>query len=374
LISLFKAKKPQSAIGFDLGTEKLNMVQISRERNTGEPKVHAALSDYHDANYDVLLADPGRMKALIKRSLAKMPFSGRKVVSSLPNSRLQLVFLDYHCHQGQSEGEALYAALGHRVGKDLTDYVIDYTPIKPTAGEKQERMALVALAKRHDIDLYLELLMGCGLQVVALEIGPIAIRRLITAMSREDSPEKVVAINFGTQKSYLTVIWNGDILLDREMNFGLESILHAIGQTLEIDYKVALKMIHDYGLSPMAEIKTFDSMLDDEQSLVDDEEIKKVIYDILAPTFAQLASEIREVLLYIASETRGGAVEHIYLLGSMARLRGLDQIIDQYMSIPVKTLNPFYGLSTDPNIDDFSDLGPLSGIAVATGLALREIH
>jgi len=133
-------------------------------------------------------------------------------------------------------------------------------------------------------------------------------------------------------------------------------------------------MIHDYGLSPMAEIKTFDSILDGEQSLVDDEEIKKVIYDILAPTFAQLASEIREVLLYIASETRGGAVEHIYLLGSMARLRGLDQIIDQYMSIPVKTLNPFYGLSTDPNIDDFSDLGPLSGIAVATGLALREIH
>jgi type IV pilus assembly protein PilM len=371
---MFNSKKIQSAIGFDLGTEKLNMVQISKDKNTGEPKVHAALSDYHDASYDVLLSEPETMKSLIKRSLLKMPFSGRIVVSTMPNSRLQLLFLDYHCQQGQNEGEALYAAMGHRIGKDLRDFVIDYTPIKPTAGEKQERMALVAMAKRQDVDLYLELLMGCGLQVAALEIGPVAIRRLITAMSREESPEKVVAINFGTQKSYLTVIWNGDILLDREMNFGLESILRAIGQTLEIDHKVALKMIHDYGLSPAAEIKTLDSLLDEEQSLVEDEDIKKVLYDILAPTFAQLANEIREVLLYIASETRGGAVEHIYLLGSVARLRGLDQIIDEYMSIPVSTLNPFYGFSSETSMGDFSDLGPLSGIAVATGLALREIN
>ncbi len=370
---MFNARKIQSAIGLDLGTEKINMVQIDRDRNSGHPKVHAALSDYHDANYDVLLAEPNRMKALIQRSLLKMPFSGRKVVSSMPNSRLKIMFLDYHCNQGQSEEEALYAATGHRIGKDLADYVIDYTPIKPTVGEKQERMALVALAKRQDVAAYLDLLKACKLQVVALEIGPVAIRRLITAMSNEESPEKVVAINFGTQKSYLTVIWNGDILLDREMNFGLESILRAIGQTLEIDHKVALKMIHDYGLSEMTEIKTLDKLLDEEHSLVEDEDIKKIIRNILAPTFAQLATEIREVLLYIASETRGGAVDCIYLLGSVARLRGLDQVIDEYMSIPVKTLNPFYGFSTSSTMEDFNDLGPLSGIAVATGLALREI-
>jgi type IV pilus assembly protein PilM len=371
---MFSTRKTQSAIGLDLGTEKLNLVQIDRDRNTGLPKVHAALSDYHDANYDALLANPAKMKALIKRSLSKMPFSGRKIISSMPNSRLQIMFLDYVCHQGQREEEALYAAASQRIGKDLSDYVIDYTPIKPTVGEKQERMALIALAKRHDVEAYLDLLKSCGLSVAALEIGPVAIRRLITAMSREESPEKVVAINFGTQKSYLTVIWNGDILLDREMNFGLESILRAIGQTLEIDHKVALKMIHDYGLSQETDIKTLDNLIDEEASLVEDEDIKKIIHNILAPTFAQLATEIREVLLYIASETRGGAVEYIYLLGSVARLRGLDRVIDEYMSIPVKTLNPFYGFATSATMEDFSDLGPLSGIAVATGLALREIH
>lgn len=371
---MFTARKSPSAIGFDLGTEKLNLVQITRDSHTGQPSVHAALSDYHDASYDVLLAEPDKMKALVKRSLSRMPFAGRKVVSSMPNSRLQLMFFDYHCNQGQNESEALYAAVGHRIGKDLNDYVIDYTPIKPSTGEKPERMALVALARKHDVELYLDLLKSCGLEVVALEIGPVAIRRLITAMSNEDSPEKVLAINFGTQKSYLTVIWNGDILLDREMNFGLNSILKAIGQTLEIDHKVALKMIHDYGLSLATDIKTLDNLIDEEPSLVEDEDIKKIIHDILAPTFAQLASEIREVLLYIASETRGGAVEHIYLLGSVARLRGLDLVIGEYMSIPVKTLNPFYGIATAATMDDFSDLGPLSGIAVATGLALRETH
>ncbi len=359
---MFHFRKSQSVIGFDLGLEKLNMVQVTHV--SGQPKIQAALSDYHDANYELLLKEPQRLKTLIKRGFGMMPFVGRTVVSSLPNTKLQLMFLNYLCKSGQNEAEALLAGLSGRVSGDLRDYVVDYVPIKPVIEEYQTRVALVALAKKQDVENYLDLLQKCGLQVEALEIGPVAIRRLITSMSSESEPEKVLAINFGTQKSFLTVLWNGDILLDRPLNFGLESILQALAQALDIDQKIALKMIHDFGLSqtPTAGI-----------AVADDEDIKRVIHDVLTPTFAQLAAEVREVLLYIASETRGGAVERIYLLGSVARLRGLEQVIDQLISIPVKILNPFYGFSVMDDFDDIGNLGPLSGIAVATGLALRRV-
>lgn len=368
---LLSFRKTPNVIGFDLALEKLNMVQI--DRSSGHSKIHAALSDYHDATYDDLLAEPERMKALIKRSFAKMPFVGRRIVSSMPISKLQLMFLNYPCKPGQTEEEALFAVLKYQLDADLNDFVVDYVPIKPTNQVQQQRMALVALVKRLDVENYLELLNKCGLEVVALEIGPIAIRRLITAMSHELDPKKILTINFGTQKSFLTVLWDGDILLDRELNFGLETIVQALGRALEIDYKTVLKMLHHYGLSASVDKETPENKLDEAAKQADESDFKEIINDILNPLFLQLANQIREVLIYIASETRGGAVELIYLMGSLARLRGGEKIIGKLISIPVVTLNPFYGFSVEENMKGFDDLGPLSGIAVATGLALHGI-
>jgi len=364
---MFNFKTPQQVIGFDLGLEKLNMVQVSQIN--GHHKIKAALSDYHNSSYAELLAEPERMKALIKRSFNRMPFAGRTIVSTMPNSKLQLLFLNYQCKPEQKESDALLTALAGRINKDLREYVIDYVPIRPVMDENQSRIALVALVKKIDAENYLDLLKKCGLQVHALEIGPVAIRRLINSMSSESGSEKVLAINFGTQKSFLTVLWNGDILLDRPVNFGLESILQALSQSLDIDNRLALKLINDYGLSNKVMSVKYD-LLD----TPDDDDIKHIIHEVLSPAFTQLAAEVREVLLYIASETRGGAVERIYLLGSVARLRGLEQVIDKFISIPVTILNPFYGFAVDMSVSGLENLGPLSGIAVATGLALRGLN
>lgn len=362
-------KKTQNVIGFDLGLEKLNMVQFDRTQE--QTTIYGALSDYHDASYDSLLAHPDKMRSLIKRSFAKTPFIGREVVSTMPNCKLQLLFLNYPCKPGQSEKEALFAALNNQLDKDLNHFVIDYVPIKPTNNVQQQRMALVALVKRQDVENYLDLLKTCNLKVVALEIGPIAIRRLITAMSDKKESKKVLTINFGTQKSFLTVLWNGDILLDRELNFGLDTIVHALGRTLEIDDKTALKMLHHYGLSEPVISHVNEISLKENEHLIDEVDFKVIISSILSPIFSQLADQIREVLVYVASETRGGAVELIYLMGSLARLKGGEQIIDKLISIPVIKLNPFYGFDIHKNLNGYDDLGPLSGIAVATGLALR---
>ncbi len=237
-------------------------------------------------------------------------------------------------------------------------------------GDQAERTALVAMARQGDVEDYLELLRRCGLQVDALEIGPVAIRRLIGRITSQQGPQKILAINFGTKKSYLTVIWNNDVLLDREVFFGMENILAGIGKAFDINNNLALEVLHKYGLAETepgsAELPDIE---DDDQG---DVEIRNALADILQPSFVKLAAEIRDVLVYVASETRGGAVEQIFLLGSLARLSGIDEVIDRLISIPVATINPFYGITLEHAASNREDLGPLAGIAVATGLALRE--
>ncbi len=365
-------KKP-GYIGFDLGIEKLNMVQI--DLSSTKPIIDNATSDYHNSSIEELLAHPKKLQLLLKSIFKHTRFKGREIVATVPNNILKLLFINYTCKSHEDETLSLVNALKNRMNNNLADYVIDYLPINPHLSEQINRMALVAMAKQEEIENFLELLNSCKLKVAALEIGPVAIKRLISAISDTNDSEKVLVINFSAQKSYLTVLWNKEVLLDRELEFGMENILNAIGRALDITPETALEVLHKYGV---AEQKTelidtsaalYDIAEDDNDE--DDDTVRQLLINIVQPGLMTLANEIRDVLVYVASETRGGAVEQIYLMGSLARIDDIDQLLDQMISIPVKTINPFYGLpyhqTTSPE-----DIGPVAGIAVATGLALRS--
>jgi type IV pilus assembly protein PilM len=362
--------KADSMIGFDLGLEKLNMVQVNFR--SGQPRVHAAASDYHDANLDDILNNPDSFKKLVKNSLKSRKFTGKKVVSSVPSHFLKLLFLNYQLGKNENDVESLLSALKRRVNTDLNEYVIDYLAIKPDATERNDRMALVAMTKQGFVEQYLDLLTDCGLEVIALEIGPVAIRRLINAMAMNGQPQKILTVNFGTNRSYLTVIWNNELLFDRKIDFGMDTILAVVARAFDAPVKTALEVLHKYGLD---EIKRPSYSEGSDLAEIDndnDSSIKNTIYDILNPSFISLAAEIRDIMVYIASETRGGAVDQIYLMGSLARLSGIDNVMDKLISIPVKTINPFYGIKVDDVSNTLYDLGPVAGVAVATGLALRR--
>jgi len=329
----------QPLIGFDLGAEKLNMVQV--DFAGGKPVITSAISDYHNSNVAGLLDQPELLQKLLKSIFKKNDFKGRRVIASVPTALLKIIFLNFQCKAQEVESQALLEALKLRTREKLSDYVIDYISVNPHSSEQASCMALVAMVRQDTVENYLDLLASCGLKVEALEIGPLAIKRLVSAITPPDQPQKILVINFGAKKSYLTVIWNNELLLDREIDFGMDKILTAIAKAFDTNIQTALEIIHRYGL---AEHKTEPGDVIYDQ---DEASIKSVLIDILSPNFQSLADEIKDVLIYVASETRGGAVELIYLMGSLTRVSSVDQIIDRLISIPVKTINPFYGLELD---------------------------
>lgn len=352
-------------IGLDIGREKLNMVQV--ESRSGDFRIVAAVSDYHDSTYEQLLEQPEQFQKLVKNALKKGRFIGRKVVATVPPPMLTDLFLNFQCKPQESETQAMLTALKHRVKDDLASYVIDYLPIRPNMPEQIDRTALVAMAKQDKIEHYLELLRGCGVTVEALEIGPVAIKRLISILTRVNGPEKVLTVNFGTQNSYLTVVWNNQLLLDRKIEFGMDNILNTIAQAFDINTKTAMEVLYQYGFG---QTESAQSMTDDFEDDINC--VKNVLADILTPCFVTLADAIKDVLVYVASETRGEAVELIYLMGSLARVSKVDDVVNRLISIPVRTINPFYGFSEASTIKNpLDDIGPLAGVAVATGLSMR---
>jgi len=351
-------------IGIDFGIDHINLVQINRILD--EFNITAAASIPYSVDREQLLKDPVLLKQLLKDAFKTQCFNYHYVVAALPPNLMQLVLVNYKCGRNQDHDTALIKAITEQFNEKFEGTIIDYLPIRPKVEEQLDRSALVAISKHEDVTQFLETLRIAGLKVKALEIGPVAIKRLLTNLEdHSESLHKVMAINFASINSFVTVLWGGELLLDREMNIGLDCILKTVSDALDISREQALQLMQTHGFS--SEENTQNMLVND----FFNGDITTTIIQILKPISIRFVQEIKKVLIYTAAETQGGAIDVIYILGSLARWPMVDQYLTNLINLPVKTIDPFFDFSVNTPSIEIKKLEPVSGIAVATGLALH---
>ncbi len=362
-------KRPASTgpIGLDFGMERINLVQF--EKRVDNKNIVAAASIPYLKERDEILSSKNELRFFINRALKTQPFRGRDVVAALPPNMFQLVHVNYKINRNEDQNSALIKAIKDRFSERLENAVIDYLPIRPKVEDQIDRTALVAISEHRALINFLETLRGARLKVKALEVGSVAIKRLLSSLHEDgDSQQKIMAINFATNKSFVTVLWGGELLLDREVSIGLDCLLDAISESLEIPSDKAQQMLETYGLP---EIDTQSSFGNSDHF---SEDLSSTFSHILKPNFINLTNEIKKIMIYTAAETQGGAIDAVYLLGSVARWPGADKYLSKLIKLPVVTIDPLFGYFLNDAAIKGRELEPVSGIAVATGLALRGMN
>lgn len=366
MINLFRLFSPYTPlpIGFDLAYEHLHLLQMEKNGH-GDLRVRAGVSVAYPLPREELLGSPTAFQAFVRQALGQKPFKGRTVVSYLPGNQTRLLHIDYEVTPQQSAEEAIMKGVVARLGGQLEDFIVDYLPVRPEDREARHRQALVAVAQRRDVLTFLDVLGGAGLTVAFLEIGPAALRRLLSSLDQTKQYPSLLLINFGRAKSFLTILSGRRLLMDREIDFGENKLVAAMGQALGMDEAQAKGILYQYGLGVRADRPV---AISDEQQAV-----AETTREIVKPLFFELADNINKALIFMASETRGQTVAGIYLLGSVARYPGADQFLRDLFSIPVQVLHPLahFPLASPAAIP--RDLDPVVSIAMATGLALRTV-
>ncbi len=350
-------------VGLDLAQEKLHMVQF--EEKGGELQLRARISIPYPDSRAELIASPRRFAAFVREALKGAPFAGRRVVTCLPAGACRILNLSYQVEAGKSADEAIVTEVMHRIGGNVDDLVIDYLPIRSRGKGSTEHTVLAAVAQRAEVIAYLDTLTGAGLEVEALDIGPAALRRLVASLDRENNHPSVLLVNFGREKSFLTVIAGKRLIMDRELNFGERNLVDQLGQRLNMQEDEALKLLYRYGLARDGD------GLQGEGPGPGDEEIVKSIAEILKPQFLEFTDEVHKALIYTASETRGESVERVELLGSVADYPGAARFLGEMFSIPVREMNPLALFDRSPRPAGLDDSESPVRMALATGLALR---
>jgi len=143
-----------------------------------------------------------------------------------------------------------------------------------------------------------------------------------------------------------------------------------ICETLDISEETARHMLTGTGVYPQNDGEPV-------SGAIDEADLLNTLSEILKPQFMKLVDEIKRAFLYAAAETRGRGVTHVYLLGSIARWPGSDQMLSKLSGSTVATIPDPLALfpSNEAQKKTVADHSA-SEIAVATGLALRgmKIH
>lgn len=337
-------------IGMQCALREVHMVQMSVDEQ-GQVSLLARASERLATTVTTPVEHREVVVAAIKHALASQPFKGRDVVSCMPQNQTRMFPISFTVGKSGSESAAIVNVVADRVEGALSDYVMDFMPVR--RDQSEEQMGIVALARQDDVEAYLDLLASCGLTPKKLETGPLAVRRLLGAIGPKDAYANVIAINFGQRASYISVVSGRRLLLDQALNMGEESLLKRVGQTLDTPADELRDTIARHGLYPV------DPAF---------EETAATIREIIKPTLLELVEEINRTLIYIASQTRGEPVKKLYLLGSVARWTGIERLLNSLIRLEVEIIaNP---------LKQFTHGGAeltTPEIAIATGLALSSL-
>ena len=350
-------------IGFDLGSDRLNLLQM--ELVNGTPRIRAALSRPYPCERNELIAHPARFTVYLKQTLRNQPFIGKKVIACMPyGDDLKLVNIDFRKQPDETDQDAIIRELKERYGAGLEQTIVDFLLIRSNDHDNPERSALAAIARRQGVLSYLDLIHRAGFEAIALDIGPSALARVVTALDKEKTYPNVLLINFGKQHSYLTVVWGRRHILDREIDFGEDQLLDKLAQALKVERESAARLLHQYGFTTGGH-KNGDVPADQHPDIV------KTITEVVENAAAELTNEINKTLIYIASKTRGGSVEHVYLLGSIVRFPNAVPWLSELLSVPVDILDPFTCFEHCRNFTAPADQETIVSSSIAAGLALR---
>lgn len=341
----FRAGRRREPIGIEFALDQAHLAQL-QPGPQGQLAARTASITYPTDRAETL-GTAQRLKPFLKQALAGARFVGRHVCVALPADRFRMLSVTYNTERHASDAAAILAVLADRIDGKLEDHIVDYVPIRSDKTDTN-RVAIAIVAERCQVIEHLELLRASGVCADHLEVGPTAIRRLVTHIAgpREYN---VLMINFGHRKSYLTLLSGRRLLFDQELEFGEDSIVQALCEGLQMEAGEALETARRYGV------------VRQQHALSD------VVAEIARPILARLVQQLQRALLFAASESQGKTAQELMIVGSLARWPGMVQELTGLLNLPVVTISdPCDGFTTttDPQL-------ARPELAVAIGLALR---
>ena len=231
--------------GLDIGSTAIRLVQLS---GSGDTK---ALVKYAFVPLDGTLvlseakADMHKLAQTVQQLISQSRLSTRNVAVGVPSSRVFTIVADMDRLPANELAKAIPFQADGLIPTPLAESKIDWAVIGESPADKTKEEVLLTSVPNKFVEDRLDMLESIGLNVIAFEPDNLAMAR---ALAVPDAGAQLL-IDVGRRSTDLVIIMNGAPHLTRSIPTGVEAIVRAATQNLNIDEKQAEQFVFKFGLS-----------------------------------------------------------------------------------------------------------------------------
>ncbi|MEX1026811.1 MAG: type IV pilus assembly protein PilM [Candidatus Paceibacterota bacterium] len=367
--NLFGSSGGNTAIGIDIGTSAIKVVQLKKEKGKVKLVTYGALAlgpyaDKHvgqetdlpiNTTVEALTDLLREAKTSTKQGGIAIPFSSTLMtILKLPDVEEkefeQMVPIEARKYVPTSLDEVSLDWTVIPKGNKATDRANEAAQAGTADTEEKEKVDVLMVAIRNDIvDRYKRVVSRAELDALFFEVEIFSTIRAV--ISEDQSPVMVIDMGAGSTKVY--VIEDGIVRRTHTVNTGSVDLTETIADTLKVDPEAA--EILKRGMSPEGE--TRDRRAEVADAVVG---VEKKMLDEIARFAKEYQGEHDEVTSCV-------------LVGGGVLFEGFQEKVEAALQVPTSLANPFKDFVAPAFLDDvLAQNGP--EFAVATGIALRRLN
>jgi type IV pilus assembly protein PilM len=336
-----------SFFGLDIGTTAIRLVEL---RGGSSPK---ALVKYAYIPVDSKLAlsdskaDQLKLAKVISQLVGEARPTTKNVAVGIPSSRVFTTVADVDRLPANELAKAINYQADSLIPTPLTESKIDWSLIGDSPSDKTKQEILLTSVPNNFVESRLDMLETIGLNVIAFEPDNLAIAR---SLSTADSGAQLI-LDMGNKSTDLVIVLNDVPHLTRNIPTGVEAIIKATQENLNIDDKQASQFVYKFGLNK--------------------EKLEGQIFQAVSGTVDVLIGEIEKSIKFFNNRYTGVNLDKVIVTGGTSVIPEFPLYIANKFNLNVEIGNPWKKVTYNASRQN-ELLTNANQFSVAIGLAERQ--
>lgn len=266
---IFGKAEDNTAVGIDIGTSAIKVVELKRENGRALLSTYGALSiaQYKEGGVlgQVVALDAATLAKALADVLVETNITSKNVVVGIPSISCIIFILQLPAAIDEASMPQVIPGEAKKfIPVPIEDVSLDWyviprreesgvaSRVVSESGGEAKISVLVVATLNETLSKYSEVLQKTGLPVDSLEIEIFSHIRAV--LTRELFP--VLIIDIGASKTKLTIVEHGIVETFRLVNRGGQDMTMSIAHSLEVEFKKAEDFKKQYGIIPSPEHPT----------------------------------------------------------------------------------------------------------------------
>jgi len=349
-VGLFSNNKMQ-LFGVDVSSSAVKVMQLSKSGQSYKVDYYGVDALPANAVVEKNITEVDRVSAAISNAIRRAGIKRKNAAIAVSGSAVITKTINMSSDLSEDElEEQLSLDANQYIPYPIEEVSLDFNVLGPVENSPELSYVLIACSRSENVDVCVEALEGAGLIPTIIDVESFAIEAAFNQMkkSMDFSEDEIVALfDIGATTTTLHVMYQGRSIYTRDQTFGGKQLTDEIMQRYGLSMEEAGLAKRQGGLPESYESEVLQSFND------------------------SLIQQISRALQFFFSATEFNNVDKIILAGGTASIKGLCELTEQQIGVPVTRANPIEGFNLASRIDDIAILEDAPALMTVIGLAMR---